>query len=426
MDKFLNRTQELALLDSLRSKNGLVVFFGRRRIGKTRLLTEWLTRANGIYVQAIEGTGPAQLAQLYQDIKERHDFGIEPKNWSELFRILESYPGKLILAIDEFPYLMDSDKSIPSLFQKWLDHRRKKDVLLILSGSSQKMMHHAFLNRSSPLYGRAIRELRLEEMDYLHFCQALRFKPDDIESFLWFSVTGGIPWYWTLMEPEKSFSENLDSLYFGPSAILENEAQKLLSDEKINGLIPLSVLETIGKGASRPSEIASRLSIPQTQLSKTFAALIDGGFIRRETSFGDTKRGIYAIQDPVLRFWFEVCIPHRSRWHLYNDEKKSQLMRLFASGIFEQSCRALDPAGKRYWEGDLEFDSIIPVEGAKKRVRVVEAKFTQLTSKARASLEQDLWLKWSRSKVAAQGYQPEFEILDFEGYLKRINSPLRK
>lgn len=423
MDQFLNRKRELALLDELKVKNGLVVIFGRRRIGKTRLLTEWLDGIRGIYIQAIEGTGPSQLEQFYHDLREHHDFGIEPKSWSELFRILEMYPGKLILAIDEFPYLVESDKSLPSQFQKWLDHRKKKDILLLLSGSSQKMMHDAFLNRSAPLYSRAIRELRVEEMEYPHFCRAMGFKREDIESFSWFSVTGGVPWYWTLMEPAQGFFDNLERLYFGPSAILENEAQRLLSDEKVGGLIPLSVLEMIGRGASRPSEIASRLEVPQTHLSKTFAALIEGGFIRREMPFGDKKTTLYVIQDPVLRFWFSVCLPHRSRWHLYDEERKSQLVRVFASGVFEQKCRELHPGSRRYWEGDIEFDAVVPIDGDRERVLVVEAKFTRLKSKEKETVLRELSAKWQRSKLASRGWKPKFEVMDFPAYLKRSESP---
>jgi len=421
MDSFLNRSKELELLDSLRSKNGLVVFFGRRRIGKTRLLAEWLRRSGGIYVQALEGTGPAQIAQMYQDLQANHDFGIEPKSWNEFFRLLETFPGKLILAIDEFPYLVESDRSVPSQFQRWLDHRKKKDVLLLLSGSSQKMMHDTFLNRNAPLYGRAIREIQLREMDYHHFCKALGFKQTDIESYLWYSTTGGIPWYWTLMEPDRSFFENLDRLFFEPSAILENEARKLLSDEKISGLIPLSVLETIGRGASRPSEIASRLEVPQTQLSKTFAALIEGGFLRRETPFGDSKVGLYFIHDPVLRFWFHVCSPHRSRWHLYDKAKKLQLIRVFASGVFEQKCRELGHQAQRYWEGDLEIDLIAPIHGEKERVRVAEIKFASLKAKEKRTLLTALESKWNRCKLARRNLKPEFEVIDFPEYLKRTH-----
>lgn len=420
MDQFINRSQELAILDALTRKSGLVVVYGRRRIGKTRLLTEWLKRVDGIYVQAIEGTETLQLAQIYEDIQVQYDFGIVPKTWSELFRVLETFPGKLILAIDEFPYLTDTNKSVASQFQKWLDHRNKQDVLLILSGSSQKMMHDEFLNRNAPLYGRAIRELQIGEMDYAHFCRALRLKSSALDSFVWFATTGGVPWYWTLMESGQSLLENLERLFFGPSAILENEARKLLSDEKISGLVPLSVLEIIGKGASRPSEIAARLGVPQTQLSKTFAALVDGGFIRRDLPFGDTKNGLYVIRDSLLQFWFKVCSPHRARWPHYDDERKMDVLRLFASHVFEQKCRELFPGVKRYWDRHLEFDGVVPVASSKNRVHVIEAKFTQLRPKERASCLQKLADKWQGSQLANRGYLPEFEIIDFPAYIKHI------
>ncbi len=419
MDHFLNRTEELAQFDSLLKKNGLVVVFGRRRIGKTRLLTEWLNRVGGIYVQAIEGNGAAQLAQISQDIQETHSFGITPKTWNELFKLLDSFPGRLILAIDEFPYLVDADSSVPSIFQKWLDHRKKKDVLLILSGSSQKMMHDLFLNRSTPLYGRAILEIKLSEMGYPHFCKALGLKTSTIESFLWFSVTGGIPWYWTLMDPDRDLLWNLDRLYFGSSAILENEAKRLLSDEKIGGLVSLSVLEMVGRGASKPSEVASRLEIPQTQLSKTFGALTEAGFLEKEVPFGQSKGGIYAIRDSVLRFWFKVCSPHHSRWPQYSKEAKLQLIRTFASQIFESHCREFFRGSQRYWEGDLEFDAVVPATH-EAPLRVVEAKFGLLTAKERASCLKELSGSWGRCKLASRHLNPQFEVFDFSDFLRGV------
>src|SRR5438105_12169872 len=113
MDSFVNRRVELAELDALPT-SGLVVVFGRRRIGKTKLLTEWLRGRDGVYTQAIEGSTPLQLAQIHADVNARFDLPIEPRTWSDLFALFDAHHGPLVICIDEFPYLVAADPTLPS------------------------------------------------------------------------------------------------------------------------------------------------------------------------------------------------------------------------------------------------------------------------------------------------------------------------
>ena len=152
---FTNRTAELKELESATTAGGLLVVFGRRRVGKTRLLAHWLKPRKGLYSQAIEGSKEIQLEQVFRDIQDRLTTSLVPKSWAELFELLGLQKERLILCLDEFPYLVAADPSLPSVLQRWLDHGKPKQFLLILSGSSTRMMNNLFLNRSAPLYGRA-------------------------------------------------------------------------------------------------------------------------------------------------------------------------------------------------------------------------------------------------------------------------------
>ena len=112
---FTNRTAELNELEAAATAGGLLVVFGRRRVGKTRLLAHWLKPRHGLYSQAIEGAKETQLEQVFRDIQDRLTTTIVPKSWAELFELLALQKQQLILCLDEFPYLVASDPSLPSV-----------------------------------------------------------------------------------------------------------------------------------------------------------------------------------------------------------------------------------------------------------------------------------------------------------------------
>ena len=122
---------------------------------------------------------------------------------------------RLILCLDQFPYLVAADPSLPSVLQRWVDHDKPRHFLLILSGSSTRMMNDLFLNRSAPLYGRARKLLHIEPMSYAAFCSACRLNLADMESFTRFALVGGIPKYWEFVEPRASAIDLADELFFG-------------------------------------------------------------------------------------------------------------------------------------------------------------------------------------------------------------------
>jgi len=218
---FSNRKAELKELDSAARAGGLLVVFGRRRVGKTRLLAHWLKPRHGLYSQAIEGARGIQLDQVYRDIQDRLAVSLVPKSWSELLELLSLQKSPSILCLDEFPYLVASDPSLPSVLQRWLDHHAPKDFLLILSGSSTRMMNNLFLNRAAPLHGRARKLLHVQPMNYGAFCAARGLDAQNQESFVRFSLVGGIPKYWEFVAEKASALDLADELFFGFAPYLD-------------------------------------------------------------------------------------------------------------------------------------------------------------------------------------------------------------
>ncbi|MFC1595817.1 ATP-binding protein [Candidatus Margulisiibacteriota bacterium] len=414
MSTFVNRKDELRELSELSKKRGLIVLYGRRRLGKTRLLIEWLKKKKGFYSQAIQATSQIQIKQIYEDIQDLFDTNIIPKSWLEFFDLLDFTKKETILCIDEFPYLAASDPSLPSIIQRWLDHRKNKTITLVLTGSSQRMMNDIFLNRNAPLYGRASRIINIHPMAYSHFCEALKLKQQDKSAFILYSLVGGVPRYWEFINKKYSIIKNTEELFFDFSAYLENEPFKLLSDEKIEGLTPINILEAIGRGAMRPSEIASRIGTKQTNLSRILQVLQDMAIIKREISFGeserDSKKSIYKIVDPAIRFWYTIYSPHRSRWFNYSTAKKMELITLHSSTVFEDSFRALHRGSKRYWEKDIEFDFVD--EKNKKEIIIYEVKFKTLSNTEKYHITNSLENNFNSSKLADKYKLAGYEIYD--------------
>lgn len=412
--EFVNRAAELAELDAHAREGGLLVIFGRRRVGKTRLLVHWLRRSKGLYSQAIEAARAQQLEQVLADVQHGLTTPVVPKSFGELLALLDQEPDDFILCLDELPYLVATDPSLPSVLQRWIDHRKKKRSSLILSGSSTRMMNDLFLNRAAPLFGRARKILEVAPMGYGAFCKACRQNPAAKDSFVRFALVSGIPKYWELLHRGQSAVDLATELFFGSAPAMEFEPSRLLKDEGIAGLSAPAVLEAVGRGAHKPSEIAGRLGVPQTSLSRLFQILLDARLLTRELPWGEslrtTKRTLYRISDPTLRFWFQVYSPHRSRWRSYSRAEQEKLLHDHASTVFEDQVRASWPEAGRYWEGGVELDLVREDRGG--RLLVAEVKWATLTKSAKAAALRALEERFARTKLAGRYAKPAFEIFD--------------
>jgi AAA+ ATPase superfamily predicted ATPase len=280
------------------------------------------------------------------------------------------------------------------------------------------MMNDLFLNRSAPLYGRARKLLHVEPMSYGAFCGACRLKPADEESFNRFALVAGIPKYWEFVDTRKSAVDLAEELFFGFAPYLDQEPARVLRDEGIVGLNAVSVLEAIGRGAEKTSEIASRIGTAQTNLPRLLQQLLDASVLERELPFGEstrsTKRTRYRIRDPSLRFWFRVYSPHRTRWPRYSESEKAKLLHDHASTVFEDFCRRRHPDASRYWESNLEFDSIHSESDAsgRQRLTVSEVKWKRLTTSERTEIAQRLTQTWAKSALHNRYPYVDFEVID--------------
>jgi uncharacterized protein len=413
---FVNREAELVELDAAARRGGLLIVFGRRRVGKTRLLRRWIDSRGGMFSQALEGPVEMQVGQVFADIREQLETRIEPRGWEDFLEILSLQKNPWVLCLDEFPYLTARDPSLPSRLQRWLDHGLPDGCLLILSGSSMRMMRDLFLHRTAPLYGRAQKLLQIGPMNYRAFCQACDLESAAESTFEKFACVGGIPKYWEFVEKGKDAVDLAEALFFDFAPYMEQEPRRILSDEGLAGVTPLAILEAVGRGAARASEIAARLGTAQTNLSRLLQQLQDASVISRDLPYGESsrtsKRTLYQIVDPAIRFWFSVYSPHRSLWRTYPSAKKSHLIHGHAATVFEDWCRSLFPGSGRYWEKNIEIDLVCPDPENPGGLLVGESKWKRLTEADSERVLRDLKDKWSRCALATRHPDVRFRVFD--------------
>ena len=306
--RFLDRADEMRRLDALLAQPGaFAVLWGRRRVGKTRLLVEWSRRRDGLYA-AVEPSAPAVQRRYLAAAVERRFPGfaaVEYPDWrSFLVRLAREaqangWPGPFVL--DELPYLIAADPTLPGVLQAWVDSTPGRPTL-VASGSSRRMMHGAALAADAPLYGRARETFAVRPFRPGHLADVFpRAAPRDLLAL--YAAWGGMPRYWELAEPFGTDVENaIDALVLDPSGPLHGEPDRLLLEEVPPATALRPLLDVIGGGAHRVSEIARRLGRPASTLARPLAALVEMGLVRRETPFGSDpragKRSLYRIDDP--------------------------------------------------------------------------------------------------------------------------------
>ena len=314
---FLNRKKEIIKLNmTLSGKGKFVVIYGRRRCGKSRLIKS-VKSDNDIYYQAIQADPVLQIESFVQEVKRiyRGFDAVRYPNWESVFINIEKYAkGKINIFIDEFTYLAESDSSFPSVLQKYLDNRINSNINLIVSGSSQRMMHNTVLNSNSPLYGRADARLKIKPLNPGYLLEALKLDP--ISAVEYYSVFDGIPRYWELAGDYTNIKDAAKELLLDVDGILHDEVKKLLLDELRTAEQPFSILHVIGQKNHTLSSIAKRLEKKETSLSRPLAILIDLGYINREIKFlSNAKKrtgNLYKFNDLLFKFYFRFVQPHIS------------------------------------------------------------------------------------------------------------------
>ena len=405
--KFIGRKAELEKLNTEYEHDGsFVVVYGRRRVGKTTLIKEFLKKKIAFYFLATEELESQSMKRLAGVVARTTKTAYLQKavftDWLDLFRVIAEYKPeeKKVLVIDEFPYLVKTNLAFPSILQNaWDEILKGSNVMRILSGSLISMMQKHALSYDSPLYGRRTAQMRLSPLSFTEIYGAMKMSFEQaVEQY---AVTGGVPKYLEFFADDRRLEEQFKDVVLSKNGFLYEEPNFLLKNESVTAVNYFSITKAIADGNHKLGKIASVLGQETSALTPYLSTLANLMFIEKKTPVIDknpekSRKGLYFISDNFIRFWFRYIYPFKGELELDNmqivlDEIRKDFVEKFVAFTYEDICRnifadlckngRISFAPSRigsYWlndiDGDTEID-VMAVDHQNKRVFAGECKY---------------------------------------------------
>lgn len=352
---FFGRNEELKKLNEMydSDKFEFAIVYGRRRVGKTSLIKKFCENKKSIYFLSREASGEINLKNFSKDV-----FSVVAQSFTGMSNFNDwesaldyiykiSKDERIILVIDEYPYLAGGFKSISSILQAHIDEQFKESKLfLILCGSSMSFMENQVLGYKSPLYGRRTAQFKILPFNFFSSRQFLKeFSPED--QAVLYGITGGIPEYLNQIEAKLSVKENIIRLFLTPSGHFYEEPTNLIKQELREPSTYNGIIEAIAEGSSKLNEIATKGGkLESNKCAKYLRSLINLGIAKRDLPITETtsKKSIYSLDDQMFRFWYRFVFPNMSSivsglgLQLYENEVLPNLNN-YMGLAFEQICK---------------------------------------------------------------------------------------
>ncbi|MGN0554212.1 MAG: ATP-binding protein, partial [Oscillospiraceae bacterium] len=219
-----------------------------------------------------------------------------------------------ILVIDEYPYVARSSKSLASTLQMLIDkYKDTSKMMLILCGSSMSYMEDNVLAYKAPLYGRRTAQMKILPFDFDETCRYLKnFSAED--KALIYGIVGGTPQYLLQINDKLSVEDNIKNTYLNPTSFLFEEPTNLLKQEVREPAIYTAIITAIATGASRMSEISTKVGEDTNVCTSYIKNLMNLGIVQKETPYGEknSRKSIYYIEDNMFRFWYRFVLENNS------------------------------------------------------------------------------------------------------------------
>ena len=442
---FYDRREELAALSDAFESPGSDVFvvYGRRRVGKTELLKKFCTDRPHIYFLAAQEAEHRQREKFIDQVAAFFDDRVPRINgWDEAFDYLEEklQSEAVVVVIDEFPYLVAENDSIPSYVQGFVDQQlQETDSMLVLCGSSVSTMESEVLGHESPLYGRRTGQLDVRPFSFQQAREIIDYEM--IDAIRSYAITGGTPMYLTLFDYERPLADNVQSQVLSPSAVLYNEPEFLLRTELRNPARYMSILEAVALGHTTPNEISGATGIDAGPLSKYLQTLRQLRLIDREVpvtaSKKKSKRSRYRVADEFLRFWFRYVEPNRSSIEeapeIVYDGTIAPDLPMHVATAFEDVCQEavwegirrgeFEPYSEvgRWWYGEDEID-IVGLAPNDDRILFAECKWT--SEPVGTALVEDLQTKAENVRWGPDEREEYFTLFSKSGFVEGLEEQL--
>ena len=310
---FVGREKELRDLDKMyhSDKFEFAVIYGRRRVGKTALISHFIQDKKVIYFMGVESNEKQNLENFSKSIFEYAE-GVQSGLVFDSFQAALEYvfqlatKERIILAVDEYPYVARVSKSLASTLQMLIDkYKDNSKLMLIICGSSMSYIEDHVLAYKAPLYGRRTAQMKILPFDFEDTCRYFQHFSDE-EKALIYGITGGTPQYLFQMNDTLSIEDNIKNTFLNTSSFLFEETENLLKQEVRDTSIYNAIITSIATGASRVSEIASKVGEESSLCSNYLKNLIALGIVKREVPYGEkaSRKSIYRIADNMFRFWY--------------------------------------------------------------------------------------------------------------------------
>jgi AAA+ ATPase superfamily predicted ATPase len=334
MTAFVGREVELAKLKELARLDvpSLVVIKGRRRVGKSRLATEFAARLVGYRSVLLTGMAPDEKVTAND---EREDFAAQlsrafamppPRadDWNTLLWALadRTATGKWVVILDEINWLGAKDATfLGKLKSAWDLHFSKNNkLILILSGSLSSWIERNIL-RSTGFLGRVHLDLTLDELPLRH-CAAF-LEPghrylSNYEKFKIVAITGGIPSYLERVDPAASADTNIHRLCLTREGFLFREFDLLFNDLFHKKEFYRRLIASLAEKPMELEDLYRKLHVEKSgYISECIEELIEAGFLARHYTWniktgGASKRSLIRVIDNYTRFYFRCIKPNRA------------------------------------------------------------------------------------------------------------------
>jgi len=351
---FIGRKNELGKLEQLyrSSMFEMAVIYGRRRVGKTTLINAFCSNKKTIFFSALESTSHDNLSTFSSAVFSctMPTVAAAPsfKSFVDAFDYIAgiSKNERIVLVVDEYPYLASSEKSISSLLQNMIDHKLKDTKLfIILCGSSMSFMEHQVLGYKSPLYGRRTAQFKILPFDYYDTAKWVPHYTYE-EKAIVYGVTGGVPLYLEKFKDSIPLHDNIKDSLFDQNAFLFEEPSNLLKQELREPQLYNAIIAAIAAGSSKLNEISSKVQIESSLCVRYLSNLISLGIIRKEIPATEKagKRTIYLIADNLFRFWYRfvpgnMAAVASGRMNTSYHQSVEPFIPDYMGLVFEQMCK---------------------------------------------------------------------------------------
>lgn len=351
---FIGREKELASLKEFYDKAGIgmTVIYGRRRIGKSTLIAEFVKDKKNIFYTATKVGKTRNLELFSRQVTDLFMPGVENISFhttEAVFDFIDKNIGteKVVLVIDELPYWAERDEALLSIMQKYIDTVwNDKNLKIILCGSALSFMEKKVLSEKSPLFGRRDSQIRLDAFNYL---DAAKFVPNYSceDKAVCYGITGGVARYLSMIDPSKSIDENIVKLFFRTDGYLYDETRNLLTQEFTDIAIVNNIIEQIASGENTLNTIAGKIGEKEPTVLYSLDKLINVGLIEKKKCITDEKnkkKTQYVLKDYMFKFWYEfipkaTSVIEMGQGELYYQKAVKPVLHSFMGAVFEDMCR---------------------------------------------------------------------------------------